>query len=364
MIQLENVRVLVVEDSLLIVQMVRALLEKKGYVVVGEAFNGREAVEMTQELRPDIVVMDIQMPDMDGIEAARRINDICPTPVVILTAYERSDLVVQASEAGVAAYLIKPPNAQELERAIVLALSRFRDMMELRQRNADLDTFAHTVAHDLKNPLTVLIGFAELLAEGFETMSMDDVQDSLDAIINKGYKAVSIVDELLLLASLRREEVRAMPVDMADLVKEVQIRLANVIQERQAKIHMPHMWPSALGYEPWLEEVWVNYLDNAIKYGGDPPEVTLGSTPLDNGLVRFWVQDNGVGLSEEEMAVIFKPLVRVQAVRVQGNGLGLSIVRQIVEKLGGRVGVESTGAPGEGSRFYFDLPRGDAAGSD
>ncbi len=358
--QPKGVRVLVVEDSHLITQLIRALLEKKGYTVIGEASNGLEAVDMTQSLRPDIVMMDIQMPDMDGIEAAREIYEKCPTPVVILTAYESSELVERASEAHVAAYLVKPPNAEEMERAIIIALSRFRDMMALRQRNQDLDTFAHTVAHDLKNPLTVLIGFAELLLEERDEMAYEDVCDSLRSIANKGYKAISIVDELLLFASLRRDEVKLAPVDMSEIVADVRRRLNQTIERCQARIVAPHTWPVAVGYRPWLEEVWVNYLDNALKYGGQPPDIRLGADLIGDGYVRFWVQDNGDGLKSEQGNEIFDPLVRLETVKVQGNGLGLSIVRQIVEKLGGRVGVESSGLPGEGSMFYFVLPQADA----
>ena len=359
MAQQKRARVLIVEDSLLITQLVRVLLEKKGYDVVGEAVNGIEAVQMTTSIRPDIIVMDIQMPDMDGIQAAEQIYSTCPTPVVILTAYENAELVERASHAGVAAYLIKPPNAEELERAIILALSRFHDMMELRQRNADLDTFAHTVAHDLKNPIAVLIGFAELLSEELSELTEEEIRTNLSSIINKGYKAVSIVDELLLLASLRRKEVRSVPVDTAALVQEVLARLAGAIEAKQARIHLPKTWPTACGYGPWVEEVWVNYLDNAIKYGGRPPEIVLGADFLTDGLVRFWVQDNGNGLNADQLKDVFDPLARVQQVRVQGNGLGLSIVRQIVEKLGGRVGAHSAGQPGQGSRFFFDLPQGE-----
>jgi AmiR/NasT family two-component response regulator len=108
------------------------------YKVVGEAANGLEAVEMTQSLRPDVVLMDIKMPDMDGIEATRQIHKRCPTPVVVVTAHEAPGLVEEASEAGVGAYLVKPPNAREVERAITIATARFGDMMELGHLNAEL----------------------------------------------------------------------------------------------------------------------------------------------------------------------------------------------------------------------------------
>jgi len=109
----QDVRVLIVEDDYLNSEMLKGLLEEIWYTIVGEAADGLEAVEMTQSLRPDVVLMDIKMPDMDGLEATRLIQERCPTPVVVVTAYEMSELVEEASAAGVGAYLVKPPSARD-----------------------------------------------------------------------------------------------------------------------------------------------------------------------------------------------------------------------------------------------------------
>jgi two-component system sensor histidine kinase/response regulator len=100
--------------------------------------------------------------------------------------------------------------------------------------------------------------------------------------------------------------------------------------------------------------VWANYLSNAIQYGGRPPRVELGVTEQADGMVRFWVRDNGPGLTPEEQARLFTPFTQLAQVRARGHGLGLSIVRRIVERLGGQVGVESE--IGRGSAFTFTLP--------
>ena len=135
----KNVSVLIVEDDYLVGEMARGLLEAAGYVVAGEAMDGFEAVEMTQSLRPDVVLMDIDMPDMNGIEATRLIHERCPTPVVVLTGHETDELVSGASEAGVGAYLVKPPRLREVERAITIAMARFDDMMKLRHHADQLE---------------------------------------------------------------------------------------------------------------------------------------------------------------------------------------------------------------------------------
>ena len=133
-----KIRVLMAEDDYLVGKMIRGMLEKIGYTIVGEATDGAEALSLVQTLHPDVVLMDIKMPDMDGIEATRRIQECCPTPVVVMTAFDTQELVERATEAGVGAYLVKPPNAPEIERAVTVAMARFRDMQELRRLNAEL----------------------------------------------------------------------------------------------------------------------------------------------------------------------------------------------------------------------------------
>jgi signal transduction histidine kinase len=120
----------------------------------------------------------------------------------------------------------------------------------------------------------------------------------------------------------------------------------------------------AQGYGPWVEAIWANYISNALKYGGHPPRVELGATVKENGWVRFWVSDNGPGLSPEEQARLFTPFERLHQERAKGYGLGLSIVQRIVKKLGGQVGATSPaiGAKDDdqrtspGSTFFFTLP--------
>jgi signal transduction histidine kinase len=144
------------------------------------------------------------------------------------------------------------------------------------------------------------------------------------------------------------------PVDMESAVRESLQRMVEMIESHQAEIVMPETWPAVLGYGPWIEEVWANYVNNAIKYGGRPPRVELGAEELPDGRVRFWVRDNGSGLSSEEQGRLFRPFTRLDQAHTKGHGLGLSIVRRIVEKLGGQVGVESE--EGKGSVFSFTLP--------
>jgi PAS domain S-box-containing protein len=226
---------------------------------------------------------------------------------------------------------------------------------ELEASNQELDAFAHTVAHDLKGPLGNMMGFAELLVESVGELSGDQTQECLHSIVSGSERMSNIINALLLLASVRKiEEIQTEPLDMTDIVAETCDRLAALADEYQAEIVLPSTWPTALGYAPWVEEVWVNYVSNAIKYGGRPPRVELGAMAQSKDEVRFWVRDNGQGISPEAQTRLFTPFTRLSQIQVKGHGLGLSIVRRIVEKLGGQIAVESEME--RGSVFSFTLP--------
>ncbi len=234
------------------------------------------------------------------------------------------------------------------------AEARLRDQAtELQARNAELETFAHMVAHDLKSPLSNVYGFAEWLQLNPD-LPADEQQKYIGSIARNAARLHNIIDELLLLAQTRKGEVELAPLDMGRIVAEMRLRLAFMLTEAQAVVVAPETWPAVLGYPSWVEEVWINYLSNAIKYGGQPPHIELGSEQRPDGSLRFWVRDNGRGIPLEEQANLFVAFGKKSKVRATGYGLGLSIVKQIVEKMGGQVGVESE--VGKGSTFWFTLP--------
>ncbi len=227
------------------------------------------------------------------------------------------------------------------------------DAALLRERNAELDAYAQTVAHDLKSPLSVIVAASELVT-GMDDLPDETKRDLLEDIESTALHMSDIVDNLLMLSEVRKKSTPVEPVNMAAVVANVRNRLSHLIRQREARVTGPEQWPVARGYGPWIEEVWANYVSNAVKFGGNPPSVELGASAPGNGMLRFWVRDNGPGLEPEALADLFVPFTQLAKRGASGHGLGLSIALHIVEKLGGEVGVESE--PGQGSRFFFTLP--------
>jgi signal transduction histidine kinase len=131
---------------------------------------------------------------------------------------------------------------------------------------------------------------------------------------------------------------------MVQIIHEAQLRLRDQIQQSDAEITLQEVaaWPTAMGYAPWVEEVWANYLSHALKYGGKPPRIEIGASSQAGGMVRFWVRDHGPGLSPEDQSRLFTPFTRLDQVRAQGHGLGLSIVQRIARSWGVRWGSKAS----------------------
>jgi two-component system, sensor histidine kinase and response regulator len=218
-----------------------------------------------------------------------------------------------------------------------------------------LTAYSHTVAHDLKTPLAILIGFIEMLLADYDSFSREEILSALTRMSDAGQRMNQLIESLLLLAAASSREVEVSPLDTHDLLNSVLRQLAPMIEEKGAQIIKPDTWPQVLGYGPWVEQVWLNYLTNGLKYGGVPPILTLGAEADPKvQQVLFWVQDNGLGIAPEDISRLFKPFSRLHTGHVAGSGLGLSIVQRIVDKLKGTVSVSSNLT--SGTRFCFSLP--------
>ena len=348
--------ILIVDDTPANLRLLAGILTDAGYLV-RPARDGKTAIMSALSSPPDLILLDIIMPQMNGYEVCTRLKTERKTsdiPVIFISALDNIEDKINSFTAGGVDYITKPFQAEEVLARVKTHLTIRKLQTDLLEQIAELNAFGHTVAHDLKTPLGLVVGFAEHLTASFSAIPPEEQLESLNIIKDASHKAATIVDELLLLSSVRKEKVPQTPIEMSEIVSEAQKRLNHMIEQHCAEVLTPDNWMNALGHGPWLEEVWTNYISNAIKYGGEPPQIKLGSTKLAEGRVKFWVQDNGRGLTQEEQNTLFAEFTRLNEVRVDGHGLGLSIVHRIMQKLGGEAGVESE--LNKGSRFYFVLP--------
>lgn len=354
--RVEKGTLLIVDDIPENVSVLFDFLTSHGYKVL-VAEDGENALEKTQYANPHLILLDILMPGIDGFETCRRLKNNPHTkdiPVIFMSALSDTVDKVRGFKLGAVDYITKPFHQEEVLARINTHLTIRNLQRELQSQNEELDAFGHTVAHDLKNPLSGVIALTDLLAEKCaHTLDAKCVQH-LSFARQSAHKMADIINSLLLLAGISKQTVDMQPLDMQEIINQVQQRLAYHLKDSQAEVLLPDSWPIARGYAPWVEEIWANYISNGLKYGGQPPQLELGATSLSGKKIQFWVRDNGKGLDIEAQTRLFTPFTRLHQNRVSGHGLGLSIVQRVAEKLGGKVGVESK--IGEGSKFYFTLP--------
>jgi len=353
---------LIVDDVPNNISVLTSFLKSVGFKIL-IAKNGKRAIQKVEHANPDLILMDVMMPEMDGFEACRILKSQDSTkeiPIIFMTALADTVDKVKGFQLGAADYVTKPIQHEEVLARINAHLNVYKLQRHLQVCNAQLDAFASTVAHDLKNPLNAVVGYTDEL---IEICTEDDLLDSdlrsqLGLVAKAGHKMESIINSLLLFARTTKEEdIEKQPLNMAKIVQQVQERLVYAIKGSKAEITVANEFPTVNSYAPWIEEIWANYISNGLKYGGSPPKLALGADILqDENMIRFWVQDNGQGLTEEAQAKLFTPFTRLHQERAEGHGLGLSIVQQIVERLDGKVGLDSQ--VGNGSKFYFTLPMG------
>ena len=225
---------------------------------------------------------------------------------------------------------------------------------ELTAANRELESFAYSISHDLRSPLRAIDGFSHLLAEDYEDKLDHQGRDYLGRVRKAVQRMGTLIDDILELSRVTRQEMRREPVDLGRLAEELNEEIARAWPGKQPAISLPGRC-LAEGDPQLLRLMLQNLLENAWKYSGrnPAPEIEFGCETLDGRQVCY-VRDNGVGFDMAHAGRLFTPFQRLHKPEdFQGNGIGLATVARIVRRHGGRIWAES--APGAGATFRFTL---------
>lgn len=360
--------VLVVDDSSANRRLAGTWLRAAGFQVA-EAESGGAALELLGTLRPDLVVLDVNLPDLNGTEVCRRIKaDPALRGVPVLNTSATSILSedrIEALDGGADAYLITPVPAGEF-LAVTRSLLRLRRaeqereaaLAEAESANQAKSDFISRMSHEFRTPLNAILGFAQLLE--LDELTADQ-QESVEHVLRAGRHLVDLVNEVLDISRIEagRLDLSIEPVEVGPLVSEVLSLLSPTASQRQVALRPPlspeRAWVSADRQR--LLQVLLNLVSNAVKYNRAEGWVSV-SWSQDGATTRIVIADSGIGIRPEAMARLFRPFERLgdPAMGIEGTGLGLALSRRLAEAQGGTVDAEST--PGEGSRFWVDLPSG------
>jgi signal transduction histidine kinase len=371
-----KVSILLVDDDSRKRAALAATLEPLGHDLV-TASSSREALQLV--LRQDYAVMllDVQMPGMDGFEFAaivrsrERSRNI---PIIFITAYSRAELdAMEGYSLGAVDFIFSPVMPQVLQAKVrvfidlALARRKLEDEIAERRRvqedlaaraaeleaaNQDLDSFSYSVSHDLRAPLRAINGFAAALQEEHAGELGDEGRRLLRVVLDQGRMMEGLISGLLEFSRLGRGPIAASRIDMNALA-------ARVIEELQlggAATIVVHPMPPAWGDHVLLGQVWANLLANAVKFSGMRAQPQVEATGYAAGPNHVYcVRDNGAGFDMQHYDRLFGVFQRLhRAEEFAGNGVGLAIVQRVVARHGGRTWAE--GKVDEGAAFYFSLP--------
>ncbi|MDI7277442.1 MAG: hybrid sensor histidine kinase/response regulator, partial [Anaerolineae bacterium] len=376
-------RILVVDDELGIREGCRRALTPLGHQV-DVAADGEEGLRLLQAGRYDLVLLDVRMPGIGGMELLGKIRAHDPDAVcIIITGYASIDLAIQAIKQGAYNFISKPFDTDALILAVNQGLERRRLTMEgrrlralevqaeeLARAKAELEKldrlkseFMLTVAHELRAPVTAIQGYLQIIVDGY--VSADKQRPMLQRACERATELLELIDELLQLARIKGApaEARYEELDMAEVLEKT-ASLLQVEAERH-KIALTvdiRARPRLLANADHVRQLWSNLISNAIKYTlpGGKVTVTLG---MDGDRAVGSVQDTGIGIGPEELPQLFREFFRTErakALQVRGTGLGLAIVKRILDLYGGSIQVES--AVDRGSTFTFSWPAGRSPG--
>jgi two-component system sensor histidine kinase/response regulator len=366
--------ILLVDDKSENLIALKRTLENRGFKI-DTALTGEEALKKVLKTEYELIILDVQMPGMDGFEVAEAISGYSKTrdiPIIFLSAVNVSkQFITKGYASGGRDYLVKPFDTDILvlkiktfvklhQQTVELNRAQHTLLEEIEQRKAaesKKDEFISIASHELNTPLTSVKGYLQLAERSLESGKADQSK----MFINRSRKQVDklnhLVSDLLDSTRIQTGSLKFTCYDfnfesfIENTVDSIRHSYPGVriIRTGDARIHV-------CGDETRLEQVLANYLNNAIKYAPDSDEILLDVSITPDQWIEVRVTDKGIGIPKEKQEQLFEKFYRVEenANRFQGLGMGLYICAEIIKFHHGEYGVESE--PGKGSTFYFRIP--------
>jgi signal transduction histidine kinase len=377
--------ILVVDDHLENVNLLFELLTTEGYDV-RQVISGHQALQAVSFEAPDLILLDIMMPDLDGYQVCKSLKSIPETkdiPVIFLTALGDPKDKVKGFDVGGADYVTKPFQAQEVLARVKHQITILNQKRQLTQQNAqllkeisakekaqqelqelnqklersnkELERFNSLVAHDLKQPLTVIKGYTQLLFSKQKNLLNQQEISFINQILNAVNYMSEVIEDLLAYARVGGDDNSQLQlINCNEILAQVLELLQSEIQAKNALIKYEPL-PILFGDHVKLTQLLHNLIGNALKYCDKKrPEIEISVEKIDSQW-QFKIQDNGLGIPLESQEEIFKILKRLDRTKnISGTGIGLALCKKIVEFHRGKIWVESDGKCG--SNFYFTIP--------
>ncbi|WP_372783387.1 ATP-binding protein [Litorivivens sp.] len=339
----------------------RVLSRAEGPVYIEEASSIDEAIEKIDLHQPELMLLDYQMPDVDGFQGLELIRECHPfLPIVMVTGHGSETLATSASHAGADHYVPKASiSLENLENAMATAKAKAQLRKTIHEQQSELKQFARVLSHDLKAPLNRMRNFADIISEDVKAGQLDDLEVMCDQLKHAASDAIDLVK--LLTTFLDEPDIAYELIDVKDLLKEI-AEVAKSDQQGPCSVVNNSPALTIESCRPLLFQLFQNVISNGLKYNrNDKPTVTITYLESESHHI-FEFKDNGIGIEEDLWEEIFKPFVRLHGdSEFRGSGMGLAICHKNAKRLGAAISFTST--LGSGSCFRITLPKAADAGS-
>lgn len=363
---IEGMKVLIVEDTVVNLSVLIKSLDKIG-LNISVAPDGETALKLIPKLKPDLVLLDIILPNIDGFEvcmemkANEALKDI---PIIFITGKINDEDIIRGFALGGVDYITKPFNPKEAlarvqtQLRLQMAAKKFIEYTKkLEESNKELEDFCSIASHDLKEPLRKIMSFSERLEEECSPTLNEKGKTYLAKMQNATNRMDQFIDDLLEFSKISTTTKQCRPVNLNIVVKEVLENLEVLIDKTHGTINVESL-PTVEGIPLQFSQLFHNLISNALKFSEKDvaPIVNIQSAPTKDGTVKIIVQDNGIGIKSTLLERIFRPFERLHRKgSFEGSGIGLAICKKIVERYQGTIQVESE--PGKGTQFTISLPQ-------
>ena len=361
-------KVLVVDDSKLINSYIVEILSNNHFFT-SSAYSGEEALQMLKLEVPDLILLDVVLPDITGFEVYEEIlkdNSVKDIPVIFLTGSSDAENIKKGLELGAIDYILKPFKEIELTLKIsnhfkiINANKLLKEYSkELEELNSTKNKFFSIIAHDLKNPLHVLMGLSEALVDDVQHFDIETIRKAAEGINSTSKKTFNLLENLLEWSRMQTGKLKAKPekIYCKKIIDEVEPLFHDVAQKKGIKLIVEAKIDVAIYADfDMMKTVLRNLISNAIKFT-NPNGVVKVDIKKYNDNCEIIVADNGTGIDPAHGNSIFRidsSLSKVGTANETGTGLGLLLCKEFVEKNNGTIRVESQ--IGKGSRFIITLP--------
>ena len=354
---MEQVVILNVDDNEVGRYARTRVLQRAGFRVL-EAGTGGEALLIVARDKPAVVLLDVNLPDISGIEVTQRIREDPDLASVLVMQISASriddDDRVAALDRGADTYITEPVHPTVLV-ASIRALLRTREAEdELRRSNEQLRRFSYVVAHDLKEPMRAVSSYSRLLQTRYGGRLDREADEFIGFIVDGVDRMNRFVQDMLLYSQTTDAQLERKTISLDSVLNWALMEVHGAVTESAAEITRGPL-PDVCVDGMRMCQVLANLIGNAIKYRGlEPPRIHVSAAEQDQSWV-ISVRDNGVGIDPRYQDQVFVLFKRLHGRDKPGSGVGLAICKDIVERHGGRIWVDS--APGQGSTFSFSLPK-------